>query len=333
MKASVGEVLARANKADLILKSSSQVVPGFPSGVADRLRALPEAGTVSEMRFGSTQIDGAATFVAAVDPATVERVANVGVASGGFRGLGTDGIMVGDDIAKAKGLRVGSPFTVKFAQTGDRKLRVAGTFTDKTLVGASYLVSLDAYNANFSDRLDIAVLVAARQGVTTEQVKKAAKAALAEYPNVSISDSAELKKTQDASVNQMLGMVNVMLALAVLIALLGVVNTLALSVLERTRELGLLRAVGMTRRQVRSAVRWEAVLIAAVGAIFGVCLGLAFGAAFAHSLASIGIVTVEVPVVSPIVYAVVAALAGVLAAILPARRAAKVDILRAVVAE
>jgi putative ABC transport system permease protein len=333
IKASVGDVIARANKADLILKSASQFSPGFPSGVADRLRTLPEAGTVSELRFGRAQVDGTGTYIAGIDPATVDRVANLGVDSGSVGALGSDGIMVSADIAKAKGLRVGSPFPVTFAQTGDRRLRVAGTFTDTTLVGSSYLVSLDTYNANFSERLDIAVLVAARNGVTTERVKQAAKAALTEYPNVSISDSAELKATQDKSVNQLLGMVYVMLLLAVVIALLGVVNTLALSVLERTRELGLLRAVGMTRRQVRSAVRWEAVLIAAVGAVFGLCLGLVFGAAFARALASIGIVTVDVPVVQPVVCAVIAALAGVLAAVFPARRAARVDILRAVVSE
>ncbi|NJC83256.1 ABC transporter permease [Planosporangium mesophilum] len=333
VKASVGDVVDRANKADLILKSASQFAPGFPSGVADKLRRVPEVGTVSEMRFGVAQIDGATTYVAGVDPATVDRMANLGVESGSLAALGTDGVLVNTDVATLKGLRVGSPFPVKFAQSGDRKLRVAGTFTDKTLVGSSYLVSLDTYNANFSERLDIAVLVGARKGVTTEQVKQAAKAALTEYPNVAISDSAELKKTQNDSVDQLLGMVYVMLLLAVVIALLGVVNTLALSVLERTRELGLLRAVGMTRTQVRSAVRWEAVLIAAVGALLGLGLGLAFGAAFSRSLASIGIVTVAVPIVQPLVCAVIAALAGVVAAIFPARRAAKVDILRAVVTE
>ncbi|GAA1820142.1 ABC transporter permease [Planosporangium flavigriseum] len=333
IKASVGDVVDRANKADLILKSASQFAPGFPSGVADKLRKLPEVGAVSQLRFGAAQIGGMTDYIAGVDPATVDRMANLGVASGSVAALGHDGVLVNTDVAKAKGLRVGSPFTVKFAQTGDQKLRVAGTFTDKTLVGSSYLISLDTYNANFSERLDIAVLVGARKGVTTEQVKQAAKVALTEYPNVSVQDSAELKKTQNDSVNQLLGMVYVMLLLAVVIALLGVVNTLALSVLERTRELGLLRAVGMTRRQVRSAVRWEAVLIAAVGAVLGLCLGLAFGAAFSRALADIGIVTVAVPIVQPVVCAIIAALAGVVAAILPARRAAKVDILRAVVAE
>ncbi|MFC7273785.1 ABC transporter permease [Paractinoplanes rhizophilus] len=333
IKASVGDVLDRASKADLILKAGSQFAAGIPAGVADKLRALPEAGTVSEMRWGMARIDGTTAPVAAIDPATVDRVADLGVASGSVGALGADGILLSADIAKAKGLRVGSPLTVTFAQTGDHRLRVIGTFTDTTLIGTPYVVGLDTYNANFSDRLDIAVLVAAKDGVGTARIKQLATTALAEYPNVAISDAGDLKETQRKSVDQLLGMVYVMLLLAVVIALLGVVNTLALSVLERTRELGLLRAVGMTRRQVRSAVRWEAVLIAAVGAVLGLVLGLAFGAAFSRALASLGIVTVDVPIAQPVVCALVAALAGVVAAIAPARRAAKVDILRAVVAE
>ncbi|GIF06958.1 ABC transporter permease [Actinoplanes siamensis] len=333
IKASVGDVLDRASRADLILKADSQFAAGVPAGVADKLRTLPEAGTVSEMRWGMAQIGAATTPVAALDPATVDQVANLGIASGSVGALGTDGILLSADVAKAKGLTVGSPLTVRFAQTGDHQLHVIGTFTDTTLIGTPYVVSLGTYDANFSDRLDIAVLVKAKPGVSTAHIKRLAATALAEYPNVAISDANDLKDTQRKSVDQLLGMVYVMLLLAVVIALLGVVNTLALSVLERTRELGLLRAVGMTRRQVRSAVRWEAVLIAAVGAVLGLILGLAFGAAFSRALASLGIVTVDVPIAQPLLCAVIAALAGVVAAIAPARRAAKVDILRAVVAE
>jgi ABC-type antimicrobial peptide transport system permease subunit len=316
-----------------IAGASSQLAAGIPSGAADKLRRLPEIGTVSAMRFGRVQVAGATTTIAAIDPATADRVINLDVASGSVGALGTGAIMVSADVAKAQNLNVGSPVTVKFAQTGDRPLRVVGTYRDTALVGASYLISVDTHSANFSDRLDVAVLVKARDGVSATRLKQAAASALADYPNVSIQDTVEFNKSQGKNVDQLLGLVNVLLALAVLIALLGVVNTLVLSVIERTRELGLLRAVGMTRRQVRSAIRWESVLIAAVGAVFGACLGLAFGAAFARALASQGITTLQVPVVQPIVYAVVAALAGVLAAITPARRAAKVDILRAVVAE
>jgi ABC-type antimicrobial peptide transport system permease subunit len=316
-----------------IAGASSQLAAGIPSGAADKLRRLPEIGTVSAIRFGRVQVAGATTTIAAIDPATADRVINLDVASGSVGALGTGAIMVSADVAKAQNLNVGSPVTVKFAQTGDRPLRVVGTYRDTTLVGASYLISVDTHSANFSDRLDVAVLVKARDGVSATRLKQAAASALADYPNVSIQDTVEFNKSQGKNVDQLLGLVNVLLALAVLIALLGVVNTLVLSVIERTRELGLLRAVGMTRRQVRSAIRWESVLIAAVGAVFGACLGLAFGAAFARALASQGITTLQVPVVQPIVYAVVAALAGVLAAITPARRAAKVDILRAVVAE
>jgi putative ABC transport system permease protein len=270
MKASVSDVLDRANPADLILKADSQLAAGIPTAAATRLRTLPEVGVVSPMRF---------------------------------------------------------------AQTGDQRLRLVGTYTDTTLLGAGYLVGIGTFAANVSENLDIAVLVTAADGVGVAALKQAVRTALADYPNVAVQDTQEFNASQGRSVDQLLGLVNVLLALAVLIALLGVVNTLALSVLERTRELGLLRAVGMTRRQVRRAVRWEAVLVAAIGAVIGLALGLAVGAAAARALAGEGITVLRVPLGQPLLYAVLAAAAGVLAAITPARRAARVDILRAVVSD
>jgi putative ABC transport system permease protein len=183
MKASVSDVLDRANPADLILKADSQLAAGIPTAAATRLRTLPEVGVVSPMRF---------------------------------------------------------------AQTGDQRLRLVGTYTDTTLLGAGYLVGIGTFAANVSENLDIAVLVTAADGIGVAALKQAVRTALADYPNVAVQDTQEFNDSQGRSVDQLLGLVNVLLALAVLIALLGVVNTLALSVLERTRELGLLRAVGMT---------------------------------------------------------------------------------------
>jgi putative ABC transport system permease protein len=131
----------------------------------------------------------------------------------------------------------------------------------------------------------------------------------------------------------MLTFVTVMLLLAVLIALLGIVNTLALSVYERTRELGLLRAVGMTRAQVRSMVRWESVVISLIGAVAGAALGIGIGLAGARAMADFGVKTFVVPVDQVALYVVLAAVAGVLAAVGPARSAAKVDVLKAVVTD
>jgi putative ABC transport system permease protein len=134
-------------------------------------------------------------------------------------------------------------------------------------------------------------------------------------------------------VNKFLALIVVLLALAVIIALLGIVNTLALSVFERTRELGLLRAVGMTRTQVRAMVRYESVIISVLGAVMGVIVGVAFGLALVSALADSGIHTIKVPTLQLVLYVLGAGVAGVLAAIGPARRAANVDVLNAVVTE
>jgi putative ABC transport system permease protein len=146
-------------------------------------------------------------------------------------------------------------------------------------------------------------------------------------------DQEEFQGAMAGLVNQLLGLVTVMLLLAVVIALLGIVNTLALSVFERTRELGLLRAVGMTRGQVRAMVRWESVVISVIGALIGAALGIGLGLALIRAVADEGINQVAVPVVQLSLYVVAAAVAGVIAAVGPARRASKVDVLRAVVTE
>jgi putative ABC transport system permease protein len=146
-------------------------------------------------------------------------------------------------------------------------------------------------------------------------------------------DQEEFEGALGGFIDQLLSLVTVLLLLAVLIALLGIINTLALSVFERTRELGLLRAIGMTRGQVRAMVRWESVVISVIGAIIGAALGIGLGVALTRALADEGIEKIAVPGVQLALYVLAAAVAGVLAAIGPARRASKVDVLRAVVTE
>jgi putative ABC transport system permease protein len=148
-----------------------------------------------------------------------------------------------------------------------------------------------------------------------------------------VLDQDEFKAEQMAFVDQMLGLVYALLALAVLIALLGIANTLALSMLERTHELGLLRAVGMTRAQLRATIRWESVLIAIQGTLLGVGVGVFFGWVLVRAMADEGISSLTIPVPSLAVVVVIAAVAGVLAAVVPARRAARMDVLQAVMTE
>jgi putative ABC transport system permease protein len=167
---------------------------------------------------------------------------------------------------------------------------------------------------------------AAAAAAAIEQVTK-------DYPGTKVMDQTDVKREAGAQMNQMLTLVYILLALAVFIALLGIANTLALSIFERTRELGLLRAVGMTRSQLRSTIRWEAVVIALQGTVLGLVIGVFFGWALFLSMKDQGASVFSIPVLTLLVIVVLAGLAGMGAAILPGRRAAKLDVLRAVVTE
>ena len=209
-------------------------------------------------------------------------------------------------------------------------MRIGGIFKANPLIG-SYVVGASFFVSHFNDPLPNAVLVSARPGATG--VGTAVNRYLNAYPNVGVKTRAQVEQSQQNAVNTELGLVYVLLALAVAIALIGIVNTLMLSVFERTHELGLLRAVGMKRRQVKAMIRSEAVIIALFGAVIGVIVGTALGVAFAASLKNQGIPDIAVPYGRLVAFLVLAALLGLGAASWPARRAARLDVLRAIATE
>jgi putative ABC transport system permease protein len=219
---------------------------------------------------------------------------------------------------------------LEFAKTGNQTLTVGGTFKINPLLNSNYVVSIPVIEANVVDQLDTVVLVKAAEGVDPATLRVPLENAVAQFPNVSVSDSAAVKKDQAKQINQLLAIIYALLALAVIIAVLGIVNTLVLSVVERRRELGLLRAVGMIRRQMRSMIRGESVIIALFGAILGLVIGLGFGLALTKAVLTNGIGgVVSVPVPTLIIFVILAAIAGMLAAIWPARRAARTNVLAA----
>jgi putative ABC transport system permease protein len=222
---------------------------------------------------------------------------------------------------------------VTFPETGPVTLRVAGTFDKGALINASYVMAMADFESNVTSKLDGAIMVNRAPGVSAAEAKAAVKKALAAYPNVKVSDPADVTRDARHSVDQLLGLVTALLLLAVVVAILGIVNTLVLSVVERTRELGLLRAVGGTQRQVRSVVRRESVLMSLLGAVTGVALGTGAGVALSRALEDEGISVVTVPSTTLLLYLVIATAVGVLAAIGPARRAARVDVLQAITTE
>jgi putative ABC transport system permease protein len=202
---------------------------------------------------------------------------------------------------------------------------VEAIYTGGTDWVTSMFVDLDAFRANGGDELDYRVYVSGDEA--------AINAAAASYATADVLDKDGFLDSVNGEINTMLGLFYAMLGFAVLIALLGIANTLALSIFERTRELGLLRAVGMGRAQVRSTVRWESIIIAVFGTTLGLSIGTFFGWAIVQAMADQGIDTLVVPVTSLAVVTVIAGFAGAMAAVVPARRAAKLDVLKALVTE
>jgi putative ABC transport system permease protein len=238
-------------------------------------------------------------------------------------------LLIDATTAKTDHLSVGDTVPVRFAYTGRTTIKIGGIYQSNALI-QSYLVSSAYFLAHFREPHPDAVLArtSGNSGMETTVSN-----ALSAYVDVQVQTRAQFDQAQVASVNQLLGLIYALLALAVLIALIGIVNTLMLSVLERTREIGLLRAVGMRRPQVRAMIRSEAVILAVLGAVIGIVIGTLMGLALVSSLRQQGITETTVPVVRLVEFLVLAALLGLLAASWPARRAARLDVLAAIAAE
>jgi putative ABC transport system permease protein len=218
---------------------------------------------------------------------------------------------------------------VRFAKTGPATLRIGGIFKANSLIG-SYLVSDALFLPHYYNPGSAAVLLRTNG---SPGVQAAVQKALGAYPNVQVQTRTQFEQAQVSSVNQLLGLVYALLALAVIIALIGIVNTLMLSVIERTREIGLLRAVGMRRPQVRLMIRSEAVILSIFGAIIGIIVGTLMGLALVSALRQQGVTDTVVPVPNLVIFLLLSAVLGLIAASWPARRAAKLDVLAAIAAE
>ena len=249
--------------------------------------------------------------------------------SGSFSKLGLHEVGVHKDEAKARNLKVGSTVSMFFPETGKQKLKVVAVYGTKEPFGP-YTMSLQASEANVTTHVDNLAFVTTAAGYSQAQARTAIENALKDYPTAELMTEDEFKGSIANQISQILNLVYVLLAMALVIALFGIANTLALSVYERTREFGLLRAVGMSRKQVRSTVRWESVLIALLGTTLGTAIGLGFSWAIVQASSEQGINQLTIPAGQLAVIVVFAAVAAVFAAALPARRAAKLDVLEAI---
>jgi len=331
MKASATRTVQASLRADFVLTSIG--VPGasggLPPAVADRVRATPGVAGVSELRGGQWGLDGRAQSLLAVDPATVTAMHDVDAQSAAaVRNLDDKGVLVRTTTAERYGWRVGDDVNMAFARTGTRKMRLRGTFAT-TAVRADYVITLGAYAANFAQQMDLEVDVALKAGVSPAAGRAALRQVVAEFPVVRILDRSQVVAAQEDQVNRLLGPVTALLGLSVAIALLGIANTLGLAIHERTRELGLLRAIGMARRQLRSMICSEAVITACLGAVMGIVVAVVFGAALVTSMRHLGVSELVFPTTQLAGLVALAVFAGLLAGVVPARRAASLGILDA----
>lgn len=327
IKASLVGTLRDSTEADFIIQSDS--FTGFSSELAKQLGELTELKAVGTLRLAQLRIDDDTKQVAATDSSTLGSLVDLDVEAGSIEALADNGILVHRDPAADLGLSVGDTVMATFPATGSRQLRVAGIYGDASVMG-NWIIDMATYDANTTERLDFLVFARIQEGTNPVQARRAIESVTDAFPQTTLRSQKEYLDNQEAQLDQFLVVVNALLGLAIIIAVLGIVNTLALSVLERTRELGLLRAVGMTRRQLRRMVRWEAVLISVFGGLMGTAIGVLFGVVLTTALPESLVGAVAIPSGQLVVLVVIAGLFGLVAGSIPARRAARLDILTAV---
>jgi putative ABC transport system permease protein len=329
-RASLDQVIERSFEGDFVVAAGGfEGTGGVSPALAEDLAELPELEAVTGLSYAAAEIDGTTQFLVAADVAALGSVVDLGATEGALADIGLDGVAIDRDRADDQGLAVGDTIEATFA-AGPVTLRVGAIYTDAEVVGG-LLVDTETLAAHTDGPLvDSQVLATVADGVDLATADAAIERVAEAYPQVTVQDREEYKEAQGATVTTLLNMIYALLALAVVIALIGIANTLALSILERTRELGLLRAVGMTRPQLRAMVRWEAVLISVLGAVLGLAVALLVGWSMVTALEDEGLEVLRIPVVRLVVIVLLAGIAGVGASLLPARRAARLDVLRAV---
>jgi putative ABC transport system permease protein len=317
----------QAISADLIVTATGS---GELSNSAASLASnVPGVTATSSVYQGQFEFQNALSQLTAVSADNLASTVILRMTSGTSAALAQGELLIDSTTAQNKHLSVGDTVPARFALTGPATLRIGGIYQANALIG-SYLVSSAFFQSHYTARPPGALLLRTNGSTAVDD---AVTKALAPFPNIQVQTKAQFEQAQVSSVNQILGLVYVLLALAVLIALIGIVNTLMLSVFERTREIGLLRAVGMRRRQVRTMIRSEAVILAIFGAIIGIIIGTGMGVALVSSLRNQGITDTVVPFSRLVIFLIIAAVLGLLAASWPARRAAKLDILAAIAAQ
>jgi putative ABC transport system permease protein len=329
-KSSITVVIDSVVGADFLVTNQTQ--RPFGDEVAQAAASVPGVGIVSPVKLVPSLVQEQPSALVGVDPATFGDVVNLEFASGSLDSLTTRGALVVDaQTATDNGLLLGDPVEVQFA-AGAAAYTVSGIYESAGRF-SGYVVDSASVVAAGADPGDSVVYVKAVPDADLDAVQAGLTAALADNPTVEVLSQTEFKEQITSSVDQILLVMVMLLSLAILIAVLGIVNTLVLSVVERTREIGMLRAVGALRRQIRTMVVLEALVIAVFGAVVGLVLGVWFAVALQRTLIDQGIAVLDIPWLGIIAFLVVAGIVGVLAALWPAFRAGRLNVLEAISTE
>jgi putative ABC transport system permease protein len=331
LRASMAASVDQSFGGDLTISAPSFGGGGLSPQLASTVAGLPQVEEATGLGKGVALVGGTAEAVSVADVPVLGHLLRLDVAAGSLDGLGDGQLAVSSAAAGKQGWHVGTVVPVGFADGTSRDLTVAAVYRSTDVAG-DYLLARSTWAPHAPQDTDRLVFVSLRPGVTSADGKAAVTRAAAPFGRPPVQDRAGYVRTATQRIDMMLGIVYVLLALSILIALMGIANTLALSVHERTREIGLLRAVGQTRRQMRAMLRREAVVVALFGTLGGVGLGVFLGWALV-SAAGTDVARLTIPVGRLVAVVAAGAVAGVLAGVRPARRAARLDVLSAVAAD
>lgn len=307
----------------------------IPHGVAGAVARIPGVGAVSAVNGDVARVDGSVINVDGVQPSSIQRIYHFQWKQGtdaAVRGLGPTGALISDTFASAHKLSIGSTLLVTTTTNKHLTFRVAGIYKASQIL-TDVTLRYDTVRADWGQHLDDIVSANPLPGTNQQVVqRKIAVLLKSQFPVAAVHSQQQIKQNSEKSVNQLLTLIYVLLAMSVLVSLFGIVNTLVLSVYERTREIGMLRAIGTTRGQIRWMVRWESVITAVIGAVLGLIVGIVLAVIVTEALTTQGIVF-TLPIGSLLIWVVFAVIFGIIAAAFPARRAARLDILQAIAYE
>jgi putative ABC transport system permease protein len=335
VKAAIDHEIDRSFAGDLVIANQNFSSPGLSPQLAADVGQLPEVEAATGSGLGAMRVQGEDVDVTVVEPPTFARLFDVGVTDGSVAALADTQIAVSEEEAADKGWAVGDTVDAFFAADGATEPLTIGAIYSATTSAGHYIVPAAVWTPHVTQAFDIVVMVKLADGVSLADGKAAVQTIADRYFAPDVQDRDEYTADIAAQIDVFLTIIYAMLALAILIALMGIANTLSLSIYERTRELGLLRAVGQSRGQVRAMVRWESVIIAVFGTMGGIVVGLFLGWGMVEVVArSEGIqAPYAIPAARVVAVLLAGALVGVLAGFRPARRASKLNVLEAIATE